>query len=466
MNDQPRGSSQGTAPPDDPSPLFQPGNPRQDGRAASLIEAATLLRYQGRLASAMRLLDEARRKAGFAQDGRNLIRACLGQMACWTDRGLFNRAINAAHEADDAARQYELSEYSADIQASVIRIQRSRVFWWTQALLCVCIAVLGVLWNPLHLDLCLKGILTPWAFQLVALIQFGGISLTMAQMLGLFFLTPLDQRHLAHRFRFPHLLLTGWSLLACAAARFIMPDGAAVPYGLILAQTMLLFCPLALLLTVIPSIERWRGAWKPAAESAIAFFLFVAVLQTPSTNDLLVVTSRMLSMESLKEMQTGAWLDLASQMDRLGYRHADTLYLRAQALATAAYDREAFEQFEDALKENPSHMQALNDLAWLLLTTDDAAMQDCERALHLAERALAAGGAEEAYVLDTYAEALFQSGRIAEAVEMESKALERARSEYWRIGITGQYKKQLQRFREELTTDQKRNDPGVDDNLG
>ena len=415
-------------------------------RVASLIEAATLLRYQGRLISAMRLLDEAHRRAEVEDDGESLVRANLGMALCWLERGLFTRALESVGGAADKARRYGLSSHLAEVEAATVRVRRTRILWWGQVGLCMSIVAVGMGLNPLPLDPRLDRILPPWASALVPLVQFGGVSLTLAQIVGLFFVTSPEHRHLVHRFRFPHLLLIVWGLLACVVARFVMPGGEGVPYGVILAHGMLVFIPLIGLVVAVPLFERWKGGWKPLLESALGLSLLIGGLQMPNGSDLLVVSDRMLSFTALKNAQTTAWFDVATHLETLGYGTPDTLYLRAQALASADDERQAIEKFEEVLERDSTHMQSLNDLAWLLLTAEDAALHDGGRALPLAERAVAAGGGEHAYVMDTYAEALFQAGRVPEAIQIETEAIEISRSKHRIFGESKEYQKRLERF--------------------
>lgn len=64
-----------------------------------------------------------------------------------------------------------------------------------------------------------------------------------------------------------------------------------------------------------------------------------------------------------------------------------------------------------------------NELAWFLLTTEDLELHDPVEALELAQEAVSASQLRRPALIDTYAEALFQNGRIAEAVEAERQAV-------------------------------------------
>jgi len=103
--------------------------------------------------------------------------------------------------------------------------------------------------------------------------------------------------------------------------------------------------------------------------------------------------------------------------------------------------RTAMHAYEDALRINPKDATALNNLAWLLATSEDTALRNPEAALELAMRAAALNPAP--HVLDTLAESYFVNGNFQKAIEVEALALEKARSG------RGYYEDQIQKFKEE-----------------
>lgn len=70
--------------------------------------------------------------------------------------------------------------------------------------------------------------------------------------------------------------------------------------------------------------------------------------------------------------------------------------------------------------------QILNAIAWNVLTAPVIKTRDTAFALRVAEAAVEASGGKEAAVLDTYARALFDSGKKAEAVVQQKKAIDLA----------------------------------------
>lgn len=71
----------------------------------------------------------------------------------------------------------------------------------------------------------------------------------------------------------------------------------------------------------------------------------------------------------------------------------------------------------------------LNEIAWFILTEDAVKQRDVNLALSFAKRAVAASEGKEAGIIDTYARALFDSGKVAEAVAEQQKALALATDE-------------------------------------
>lgn len=68
--------------------------------------------------------------------------------------------------------------------------------------------------------------------------------------------------------------------------------------------------------------------------------------------------------------------------------------------------------------------EALNNIAWTILTDEGIKTRDVKFALKIAEAANKAAGGKKANILDTYARALYDNGRKAEAVEMQKRAIE------------------------------------------
>lgn len=65
----------------------------------------------------------------------------------------------------------------------------------------------------------------------------------------------------------------------------------------------------------------------------------------------------------------------------------------------------------------------LNEIAWVILTSDAVKHRDFALAVNFSKRAVAASEGKEAGIIDTYARALFDSGKVAEAIVEQQKAI-------------------------------------------
>jgi Zn-dependent protease with chaperone function len=100
---------------------------------------------------------------------------------------------------------------------------------------------------------------------------------------------------------------------------------------------------------------------------------------------------------------------------------------------------QAVSAYRTALGMDPANALVLNNYAWLLATCEDPAYRNPELALELARQAAAIE--QSPHVLDTLAESLFINGRITEAVDAATSALERAKSN------RAYYNGQLEKFK-------------------
>nr|WP_320013350.1 M48 family metalloprotease [uncultured Desulfobacter sp.] len=104
------------------------------------------------------------------------------------------------------------------------------------------------------------------------------------------------------------------------------------------------------------------------------------------------------------------------------------------------YDARQYEKamvaYENVLKIDPVNAHALNNLAWLLATCPDKAFRNAPRALELARRAV--GLRKEAYILDTYAEALYLNNYKSQALAAAKQALKIStkRKQYYEDQVT------------------------------
>jgi predicted Zn-dependent protease len=99
---------------------------------------------------------------------------------------------------------------------------------------------------------------------------------------------------------------------------------------------------------------------------------------------------------------------------------------------------EAVDSYQRALKFNSDYVHALNNLAWLYATSDDALFSRPQQSLELALRAVSIS--QEPYILDTLAEAYFVNGDFDSAVKISEKSLLSA------LQNKSYYRDQLEKF--------------------
>ncbi|UCG33924.1 MAG: redoxin domain-containing protein [Phycisphaerales bacterium] len=93
-------------------------------------------------------------------------------------------------------------------------------------------------------------------------------------------------------------------------------------------------------------------------------------------------------------------------------------------------------------------VEFLNEFAWRLLITEDYAARCMELAYKAAVAAYEAGGKERADVTDTMARALYQIGRVDEAIELQEKAVGMAEEEGAEEPVVEQMRGTLRYYRD------------------
>ena len=83
-------------------------------------------------------------------------------------------------------------------------------------------------------------------------------------------------------------------------------------------------------------------------------------------------------------------------------------------------------QWSEQLRAHPGNEQLMNNLAWALATSPDAALRNGKQALQLARQAMKQSGGKEPSLLDTLAAAYAEAGQYAEAVRTAREALQMA----------------------------------------
>ncbi|MDR3726131.1 MAG: tetratricopeptide repeat protein [Terracidiphilus sp.] len=112
-------------------------------------------------------------------------------------------------------------------------------------------------------------------------------------------------------------------------------------------------------------------------------------------------------------------LELAPNLAEAHYYLGMTLVMRGQGA-------EGLKHWRQALKKDPDNAQTLNDTAWLLATSPDAALRNGSEAVALAQHAaqLTKGRAPE--ILGTLAAAYAEAGAFDKALETEQQAVDLA----------------------------------------
>jgi len=111
---------------------------------------------------------------------------------------------------------------------------------------------------------------------------------------------------------------------------------------------------------------------------------------------------------------------------RLGPADADTRRLLAASLFHAGRCTAALRAARENIERDPRDLYSANVAAWILATAPEAELRDGAAAERLARAALEADADPPAFLFDTYAAALAEAGRFAEAAAMARRAIERA----------------------------------------
>ncbi len=115
--------------------------------------------------------------------------------------------------------------------------------------------------------------------------------------------------------------------------------------------------------------------------------------------------------------------------------------LALKFLASRAVAREdhatAERYFRLVLQVTPEDPQALNNLAWVIVTRPGASASQLREGLRLAESAADAGA--QAYIWDTLAESYFRLARYDAAIDAASRALALARQGHGRGDVPLHY---------------------------
>jgi Flp pilus assembly protein TadD len=99
----------------------------------------------------------------------------------------------------------------------------------------------------------------------------------------------------------------------------------------------------------------------------------------------------------------------------------------ANSFANGGKALEAAAQYQEVLRSDPDSLEALNNLAWLLATSEDANVRNGPEAVKLAERACELTHHETSF-LGTLAAAYAEAGRFQDAIATAEKARTQAQN--------------------------------------
>lgn len=148
----------------------------------------------------------------------------------------------------------------------------------------------------------------------------------------------------------------------------------------------------------------------------MSLFAFVAVLL------ITVVGVKQLPTELLEQRYEENFTE-AILMQRAVQEPEQALWQRliGDLMLSKKMERKAFVAYEKALSLDPVNPEIMNNLAWLVLTSEDLSLRDPLKALTLARSAATIH--EKGYILDTLATAYWANGLVAEALAAEERAM-------------------------------------------
>jgi Flp pilus assembly protein TadD len=105
---------------------------------------------------------------------------------------------------------------------------------------------------------------------------------------------------------------------------------------------------------------------------------------------------------------------------------AEPHYLLGNALFRTGRVAEAIRHYEKAIQLSPDHIQARNDLAWILACHPDPSIRNGARAVALALRADQLSGGQNPVVIGTLAAGYAETGKFSDAVAAGKRACQTA----------------------------------------
>jgi thiol-disulfide isomerase/thioredoxin len=145
------------------------------------------------------------------------------------------------------------------------------------------------------------------------------------------------------------------------------------------------------------------------------------------------VTAEELARRFEQAVDAEDWEQALTHLDALMKREPDEsryMMVKLYLLVSRLGDMERATKWGlSVIEAHRDDVELLNEFAWRLLTTEDYAARCMELAYKAAVAAYEAGGKERSDVTDTLARALYQIGRVDEAIELQEKAVRMAEEE-------------------------------------
>ena len=106
--------------------------------------------------------------------------------------------------------------------------------------------------------------------------------------------------------------------------------------------------------------------------------------------------------------------------DEIAMHKLANKYFEAITSETKSDHKKMSDELAPKLKGQP---EIANNIAWAILTNDSIKERDTEFATRVAKQAVEDTNWKAAHIIDTYARALFDSGKKQEAIEAQEKAV-------------------------------------------
>lgn len=123
---------------------------------------------------------------------------------------------------------------------------------------------------------------------------------------------------------------------------------------------------------------------------------------------------------ALEEMVNGTY-DIEATKKTLALGKLMPTYFEQAAQGSETPETKALG--ERIVKDGQNEPALLNEFAWIILTHPKIQKRDLDLATRAAKAAYDKSAGKDASIIDTYARAQFQNGKIAEAIELQKKAI-------------------------------------------